>query len=290
MDSDIDAAKSTNDEDLSAKRAKIVVLISAIIIALAGLVVMFLYFGTLNDNTSTVETPSSGGLIPISNDDYIYTKPINSIRLKFYLGYNIATGDAISNVVPAHVIELEGEELGVITRQIKSLKKVRYDKDSEAYSHLIHDHMVDMFELNINTDMTLYIGDEYGMVLGSYDYFEVPTYLYERIEGIAEDYCQKNVYQTIGGTQFSVTHDGEERVITDNEQKQTLSDYKYYAINDTEDSFVDERVAYIVKSDNGKTISVYYASVLSRIDYSDGKFEYIYTGGLEEYLDSLFED
>ncbi len=225
---------------------------------------------------------------------------ITSITLRYYAGYNIASGNAISDIIPLNTVELTGYNLYEVARQLDRLRFVDIDKNSEEYEHLKYDNIFDTYELVINDEMTLYIGNEYGAIAstGNPDgdatiiedsYFKVPLTLFQKITTIANDYSNENLYQKLNSANFEIVHDGETRILLSDEYIRTLSAFRYYIINDTPENYKDEEVAYLVMIDGDRTVKVFRASCLGLIEYPDGKVEVVYIDGLEDYLDGLFE-
>ena len=127
--------------------------------------------------------------------NYIYNEEIESIVIKYYEGYNIATGNIISDTIPLNQIELEINDLKEVSNLINNLTKVEYSKDDEMYGHMQYDYICDYYKLEINDIFTIYIGDQYGIVEGNNDYFKVPEALYKKVLEIVQKYNEKNVYK-----------------------------------------------------------------------------------------------
>ncbi len=224
-----------------------------------------------------------------SSKEEIYDEEINSIDLSYYEGYNIATGDLIKNTIPLNKIELKGNDLNEISKLIKSLKTVSYSKDSEMYEHIKYDNIFDDYKLVVNNYYTIYIGCNYGLLDKEYEYFESKE-IYNKISEIVKKYNEDNLYKTINSDKITIINGEEKLEVTDLEQLEELSNYNYYVINASDKSFNDEEVAFILNLYDGRTIDVFYASVLSCIHYEDGTKEYIYTGNLENCVERIFNN
>ncbi|MCR5598028.1 MAG: hypothetical protein K6G19_07635 [Lachnospiraceae bacterium] len=235
----------------------------------------------------TVEAQIEPENDPVIGD--IVTTDVESVSIRYYIGYNIATGDAISDVIPCCTVEVNGEELAKLADILPELTKVTVDPDSEEYSHIMYDHFTDYYELTINDDLVLYIGDEYGMDISSGERFAVPAELFDTVESIVEDYSKNNVYKTLGAEQVTVTNmDGKEIEITDQDQLEMLKSYEYYVINADDETFEEEKIAYVVDLHNGDMLEVHFAGVIAKLSHADGSYEYIYIRGIEDYLDCIF--
>ena len=222
--------------------------------------------------------------------NYIYNEEIESIVIKYYEGYNIATGNIISDTIPLNQIELEINDLKEVSNLINNLTKVEYSKDDEMYGHMQYDYICDYYKLEINDIFTIYIGDQYGIVEGNNDYFKVPEALYKKVLEIVQKYNEKNVYKKINSEKISIIFNEEIFEVTDEQQLRELSNYQYYIINASDDDFKTEKIAYTLDLSDGRKIDIYFASVLSCIYYGNGTHEYIYTGNLENYVEKIFEN
>ena len=231
-----------------------------------------------------------GYIIIDLNKEHIYNKKINSITIKYYEGYNYATGEAISDSIPLNKIKLKSKDLKEVSRLIKKLSKVKYSKNSEEYGHMQYDHLVDMYRLEINNSFIIYIGEEYGITDSTKDYFRVSKRLYNKISDIAKKNSKKNLYKKINSNKITIIHGKEKYEVTDKEELKKISNFNYYFIKGNDKEFEGEEVAYTLDLHDGRKIKVYNASVLSWIYYKDGTHKYIKTRGLEEYLDQIFEN
>ena len=50
---------------------------------------------------------------PVIGD--IVTEDVENVSVRFYIGYNIATGDVISDVIPSNTMEVNGEDLAKLS-------------------------------------------------------------------------------------------------------------------------------------------------------------------------------
>ena len=216
----------------------------------------------------------------------IFTKEVESVTIRYYIGYNIATGDAINDSIPCHQITVSGDDLETLVSLIGGLTKMAVDQNTDDY--LFVESITDDYELTINDDVVLTIGNKCGYAPASSEQFEVPAELYETVDRIAQENNEKNVYKTLGGDQISVTdRDGKVWDIEDDDQLEKIRSTQYYAMNISDDTLEGEQVAYVVDLHNGDQLDVFFASVLGKIRYADGSYEYVYTGNLEEYLDEI---
>lgn len=225
----------------------------------------------------------------IDEDDYIYTKDIEKVVLKYYEGYNMASMERDDNkLVPENKVELNEKELKVVAPLINSLKEIKVKKGTEEYEHIIYDHMVDIYKLEINDDFDLYIGTEYGCTEKAEKYFEVPEELALKIKEIADKNSEENLYEKIGGTQFTIIAEDGQLEVTDEDDIKELANFKYYLLNDNQKNdelFADEEISYTLNSDN-KKIEIFNASVISKL-YDETK-SYIYCDGLAELVDRIY--
>ena len=244
----------------------------------------------VNGTTEPLSAPETTTETEIeSNTGNIVTQDVESVSVRYYVGYNVASGDAISDTIPCHTIEISGEDLAKLAELLPELSKDTTDPNSEDYGHLIYDHIMDYYELIINGDLVLHIGNEYGVVASSDEVFAVPAELYDTVDRIAEEYNEKNVYSTLDVEQVTVTNkNGEVLEITDPEQLEMLRTFKYYAINADDEFFEGETNAYVMDLHNGDILEIHFASVIGKLCHADGSSEYVYIQGMEDYLDSVF--
>ena len=224
-----------------------------------------------------------------SNTGNIVTSDVESVSIRYYVGYNVASGDMISSAIPCQTVEVSGEDLAKLAELLPELSKVTTDPSSEDYEHLIYDHIMDYYELIINGDFVLQIGNEYGVVVSSDDVFAVPAELYDTVDSIAEEYNEKNVYSTLDVDQVTVTNKhGEVLEITDPEQLEKIRTIKYYTINADDKFFEGETNAYVMDLHNGDILKIHFASVIGKLCHADGSSEYVYIRGMEDYLNSIY--
>ena len=244
----------------------------------------------MNGTTEPLSAPETSTETEIeSNTGNIVTQDVESVSVRYYVGYNVASGDAISDTIPCHTIEISGEDLAKLAELLPELSKDTTDPNSEDYGHLIYDHITDYYELIINGDLVLHIGNEYGVVASSDEVFAVPAELYDAVDRIAEEYNEKNVYSTLDVEQVTVTNkNGEVLEITDPEQLEMLRTFKYYAINADDKFFEGETNAYVMDLHNGDILEIHFASVIGKLCHADGSSEYVYIQGMEDCLDSVF--
>ena len=197
----------------------------------------------------------------------------------------------ISDVIPSNTMEVNGEDLAKLSEILTELSMITADSDSEEYDHIIYDHIMDYYELTINDDQVLCIGDEYGVDISSGEVFAVPEELFDTVESLAEDYSKNNVYKSLGAEQITVTNmDGKEIEITDPDQFEMLKSYEYYVINADAETFEEEKIAYVMDLHNGDTLEVHFAGVTAKLNHADGTFEYVHIQGMEDYLDCIFAE
>lgn len=221
--------------------------------------------------------------------NYIYNKKIGNIVIEYYEGYNLGTGDAISDKVPLNKIKLSSNDLKEISSLINNLTKVEYSEDSEDYGHMQYDYMCDNYKLVINYTFNIYIGEQYGKDEKN-NYFKVPEGLYNKVLEIVQNYNENNLYKKINSKKITIISNQGVLEVTDEDQLNELSNYQYYVINSSDDFLKDEKIAYTLDLSDGRTIDIYYASVLSCIHYKNGSYEYVYTGNLEEDVDRIFKN
>ncbi len=236
------------------------------------------------------EGPSpAAGEAKTTDDGKIFPGEVESVSIRYYIGYNIATGDAISDSIPCFEIEVSGDDLDALAEGIGELTKVETDPNSEYFEHLLYDHMRDYYELTINGDFVIVIGDEYGNTTEGYDIFGVPEEFGENVERLIRENNEQNVFETLGGKTISVTdQDGRVWDVQDAEVLDKIRSAPYYVVNLDDDEFRNEQVAYVIDLHNGEKLEVHFASVLGRLCHADDSYDYVYIDGLEDYLDEVF--
>lgn len=232
---------------------------------------------TIESNTESIEN--------IEMPSYV-----RSVSIRYYIGYNIATGDATSGTIPCQTVKVSGEDLDKLAELLQGLSKV--DPYSEAYEHEhIYFRLMDHYELIVNNSYVLRIDDEYGTDVYSNDVFAVPEELYDTVDSIAEEYNAKNVYSNLNVDQVTVTNFyGEVLEITDPEQLEMLSTINYYTIDGYDKSDENDRVEFVMDLHNGDQFEIYSGSVLGNLCHADGSRECVYVCWMEEYLHSLFKN
>ena len=215
----------------------------------------------------------------------IVTEDVESVSMRFYIGYNIATGNAISDIVPCQTMEVEGEDLEKLAKMLPELVSVELDPEMDVI------YLTDKYEITINGDQVITIGDQMGYYEAESEYFTVPEELFETVESIAEAYCDNEVYKTLDSKQIAVTDSkkGIEYPITDPEQLERINSIKYYTIEGDESMFEENEVAYVLSLDDGESMFVFYAGVTGCIIHNDGTCEYVHIDGMEDYLNSIIQ-
>lgn len=249
-------------------------------------------FFITNPFSKTKNEPDSANANLEETDELIFNGKINSVKLRYCIGYNIATCDAIGFTIPDVSFYLEGSELEEVANTIKDLKAIHLKSPDELILMQDNHYFTDDFELIINDDLVLDLGYSYGQIyapniFNSVTAFRTPEGFYDKLLAIAEDYNRENIYKQIGGDSFTVIHEGKEYPITDEEQIRTISNYDYYTIRT---GSLDSEASYIIKTDDGRTINIYSYGTPGRIDYADGSVEYIHIEYLEDYLDTIIYD
>ena len=226
--------------------------------------------------------PVTGGIV---------TAEVEGVSVRYYNGYNIATGDIISDTIPCNTVEVSGDALTGLSEILPELSAITENSQSEEYGHIMYDHLMDYYELTINDDLVLDIGDEYGVCKSTGEVFQVPAELYDIVNEIAEENNKNNVYATLDTDQITVTdQDGRELEITDPDQLKTLLSVEYYPINAEDEMFEGEKVAYVMDLHNGDELDVYFASVLGRLRHADGSYEYVHIQEMEDHLNRIFAE
>lgn len=241
--------------------------------------------------TAPMEEEPSPAAVGVQTPDEgkVFTEKIESVSIRYYIGYNITTGDAISDSIPCFEIEVTGDDLDTLAEGIGELTKLNLDLNSEKDQHIIYDHMRDYYELTINGDFVIVIGDEYGNTTEDYGIFEVPAEICETVERLVQENNEQNVYETLGGKKISVTdQNGHVWDVKDDEVLDHICSQHYYVVYLDDNDFGGERVAYTVDLHNGERLEVHFASVLGRLCHADGSYDYVFIGDLEDYLDKVF--
>lgn len=234
-------------------------------------------------DTSSVEEQST------ANGD-IVTEDVQKVSVRYYIGYNIATGDIIKDSIPCYTVEFSGDDLEKFKAQLPGLTKIDMDSLHNEEKHMMSHGFFDLYELNVNDDVYMFIGEEYGKERDNGYMFEFPAELMDIVERAAQEYNEENVYKYLTSEQMTVTDkDGNSSDVTDEEQLEKMQSIPYYALTIPEDSLEDESVAYIIDPHDGETMDIYFASVLGKLNHSDGTYEYVYIGGMEDYLDDIYK-
>ena len=227
--------------------------------------------------TGNTTTPSS----TIEVGDYIYDKDIESITLKYYIGYNFETMNTIISlgddfVVPLQSINLSGNDLTEVASLLKNLKKIDSSQSSPLYQK-VEFSMTDQLKIEINNNFAIFIGDEYGSTEDKSTYFAVSKNLFNKITEIVSNYNDTYVYKTFNSSEMSVTYKGKTYDISEPQTLKSLSDAKYYVIKMADKDFEADKIEYTLNLSDGRKVDILSGSVLSRITYSDGTHEYIYS-------------
>lgn len=234
---------------------------------------------------TTEEKPSEGTEEEKKIDDgKVVGENVESITIRYFIGYNIFTGDVISNNVPCFRIEVTGDDLESMANLVSNLSKPPVNQNGDGnFSRVAY--LVDEYELTINEDLVITIGDIYGSIVDTSETFEVPAELYAIVKRITQEYNEKNVYKILGGDQISVTDEnGKIWDVKDSDPLERIRSTQYYVVNMPDDMFEGERIAYVVDLHNGEQLDVYFASVLGRLRHADGTYEYVHIAYLEDYL------
>ena len=266
------------------KNGNRIVLIIVIITVLFVIAAIGITSYILKNKTTTIEeTEHREGLV--------YNKKINSITIKYYNGYNIATGDAISDTIPAFKVELKGKDLEKVSKLVKSLTYYKIpEEDGCENSKDCLNTIFDNYELIVNNEFSLYLDKEYGFVTEPYNTFKVPEDLYKMISNKVEENNKKNVYKQLNSKKLLILHGNERYEVKDTVYVEELSKYDYYKINAKDEEFKEETIEYILDLGDGRTIDLYHASVLSRMNEKDGTHYYIHSGDLAELVEKIYKN
>lgn len=228
-----------------------------------------------------------------SSKKYIYNKEIESIVIEYYEGCDIVSGEESNGLISLNTINLKTNDFEDISKLTKSLSKDNFLKFIEMYknikSSIIVPHIY-YYKLKVNDSFTIYIGKEYGIVEGKDIYFNVPKELYNKLSEVTKKYSEQNLYKKINCKSLTIIKENEKLEITDKEQLNNLSNYQYYVINGEDKRFKGEIIAYTLDLIDGRKIDIYLANTISCIYYKNGTHEYIYTGNLEDYIETIFKN
>lgn len=225
-----------------------------------------------------------------SDDGKIVPDDVKSVSFRYYIGYNISTGDIIKDSIPCYTIEITGDDLEKFKEQLPGLTKIDKDKLSEEEEHMMSHEFWDSYELNVNDDVYMFIGEKYGMDRDHRYMFEFPAELMDIVERTAQEYNDKNVYRYLTSDKMTVTDkNGNSSEVTDPEQLKKMQSIPYYAVDLSDEDFGDETVAYVIDTHDGEQLDIFFASVLGKLHHADGTEEYVYTDNMEDYLDSIYK-
>ena len=211
----------------------------------------------------------------------------NSLIIKYYIGYNVASGDAISDTIPVNLITITGDDYDEIIGYINNLEEDVSTCDPNLKTDCL-DAIWDEYNILLPNDKILNFGKNGCSYKDEDTKYKTPDDLYNKINKISNEYNEKNVFKKINSKSIIIKDsNNNEYNITNKEQLDLLSNYNYYYINDKDSNYKDEKIAYTLILDDGSSIEVYYASVLSRINFNNNTHKYIYTGELEDELNKI---
>ena len=220
----------------------------------------------------------------------VFTDKINTITIKYYNGYNIATGD-ISDDIPSFKIELKGEDLEKVTSLVQTLQYYKLNDCTDTKKNCI-DIIYDKYELIINNNFSLYLDKKYGFVTDPYDTFKVPEELYNIIQQKVEKNNKENVYKQLNSKKITIINKNNKLEVTDTKYIEELSNYNYYKTNikDNDKVYNEKDITYTLDLNDGRKIDLYYVSPLSRLYNKDGSHINIYSGDLYELVDKIYNN
>lgn len=216
--------------------------------------------------------------------DKTTVNPEDSIELVYYEGYNVATGDAISDTIPVIKINITGDNYTKIMNYIDKLEKDDRSCENEYDCMLA---LYDKYKLNLPNNKSLLLSDEYCQYEEDFDiFYKTPNELYTIINNIANDYNEKNLYKKINSNSITLVYEGRKINLT-GEDLTKVSNFKYYYINDKDENYKNDKVEYTLELGDGRTIEVFAASTLGRITNKDNTHKYVYISGLDAILDNI---
>ena len=109
--------------------------------------------GTISKVTRQTIQEEERKLSSTAAKEKIFTKEVESVTIRYYIGYNIATGDAINDSIPCHQITVSGDDLETLVSLIGGLTKMAVDQNTDDY--LFVESITDDYELTINDDVVL---------------------------------------------------------------------------------------------------------------------------------------
>ncbi len=218
---------------------------------------------------------------------HIVTTDVESVSVRYFIGYNIAAGDEITQWIPCHTLDVTGDDLEKISVLLSELTEIEEYPDWERSGTYDWDN----YELTINDDLVLHIGYWYGSCPSARKAFAVPADLYDILYDITEEYNRANVLKSFDTDHITVT-DRQNRVleITDPDQLESLLSFGYYVITRDDASFAGERMSYRIDLHNGDEL-VLYSNVIGKLYHEDGNIEHVYVGYQLEYdLENIFAE
>lgn len=250
---------------------------------------------TTSDRSEYSETTETSEATESSEDEAkeaakgkIVTEDVESVTLRFYVGYNISGGHAIGDSIPCLTVDLEGEDLDLVAAMLPKLERLAPGQGSGV------GYIADKYELTINGDQVITIGDRAGYYREGNALFKVPEKLFETVDRIAEEYSDKEVYKTLDSKEITVVDNkqGIAHPISDPDQLENILAVKYYVIDDDEEleeMLANNDIAYVLNMDDGESLFVFYASVRGGLIHNDGTRELVFIQGMEDYLNSIIK-
>ncbi len=155
----------------------------------------------------------------------------DSIIIRYYPSYNIATAEAINSIKPfvdEVRIELKGEEKAKVLEFVSNVKQTDFNFDECDCVY-----MVDQYEIIVNDKDKYSMGNEFGKKDDIT--FEIPKEIDEYISNIISDYVKKNIYKSITANKITIEIDGEKIELEDQNDIDNILEYKYFEVHEKED-------------------------------------------------------
>ncbi len=202
---------------------------------------------------------------------------INSLVIKFYPGYNIATAEAINDVnkegdfVQVVTIKVEGEDFNKLSSMISEFEPTTFD-----FSTCNCAYIMDEYEIIVNGETIYSLGEEYGF--NDEFTFDVSNDFNILVNSILSKY-DNQIYKRLSTTNAKIIKDNEEIILTDEEVSDIL-EYKYYVVNQNEPyETYDGGYKYEVVLDKGISLYLY-----------DTGMAYLSNGSESTYINFVYRD
>ena len=215
---------------------------------------------------------------------------VNSITLRYTPGYDVKTAESLNTdkekFIEVQEIKLKGDDLQRIKRAVRKIKN---------YSSSTSEAIVDQYELIINNDVVVEVGEAKGIVVQGKKSTSViiPSSTYQEIEKIVDD-NNKKVLKTISTDTVTVKLEGASISIQNKDNLKYIKEYLFYYPVSIKEDYKKYDDGYKIEMILDQNVHLYlYNDKIGYLSQKDGETDtstyVVFTNNMFDLIQKIYE-